>query len=179
VIGSPFGEWVDTYRRRGLWPRAVKLGTKACHVKDWQSPDSQLPGATLASWLTSRDVFGIGLLMGSPFPDGTTLGALDIDHNDYARIGRALLRNPPCGRIGKKGAVFFVRVRGEPKNPRFRAQGDQAKHFGDVAECLFIKKLCVIPPTIHPDTGQAYRWLGAPLHEIDFNQLPIVEMSNE
>jgi hypothetical protein len=51
VIGSPFSEWVDTYRRRGLWPRPVKLGTKACHVKDWQSPDSQLPEAALASWL--------------------------------------------------------------------------------------------------------------------------------
>jgi hypothetical protein len=34
-----------------LWPRPVKLGTKACHVKDWQSPDSQLPEAALASWL--------------------------------------------------------------------------------------------------------------------------------
>ena len=113
--------------------------------------------------------------MGSPLLDGTTLGGLDIDHDDYVRIGRALLNNPPSGRIGKKGAVFFVRVRGRLSNPEFRVGGKGDK----VAECLFVKKLCVIPPTIHPDTGQAYRWIGTPLHEIDFRELPIVEMSDE
>ena len=55
--------------------------------------------------------------MGSPFPDGTTLGASDTDHDDYARIAQALLRDPPSGRIGKKGAVFFVRVRGRSAIP--------------------------------------------------------------
>jgi hypothetical protein len=42
--------------------------------------------------------------MGSPFPDGTTLGAFDIDRDEYVRVGRAVLRGPPSGRIWKKGA---------------------------------------------------------------------------
>jgi hypothetical protein len=174
-----FAKCASLYRERGYWPRPIALGSKGCKILTWQRPDDEIQANELASWIASYADFGIGLLMGSPFPDGTTLGALDIDHDDYTRIGGALLRDPPCGRVGKRGAVFFVRVRGEPKNPKFRVQGDQAKHFGEVAECLFIKKLCVIPPTIHPDTGQAYRWLGAPLLEIDFNQLPIAEMSND
>ena len=91
------------------------------------------------------------------FPDGTTLGALDIDHDDYVRLGRALLGDPPSGRVGKKGAVFFVRVRGSLSNSEFRVQGDQAKRYGKVAECLFVKKLCVIPPTIHPRDRAAVR----------------------
>jgi hypothetical protein len=70
--------------------------------------------------------------------------------------------------------VFYVRVRGRLSNPEFRVAGKGDK----VAECLFFKKLCVIPPTIHPETGQAYRWIGTPLHEIDFNELPIVEMND-
>jgi hypothetical protein len=172
-------DWASLYRQRGLWPRPVSPNSKACHVRDWQKPDPEIALEVRERWLSDQGHCGIGLLMGSPFSDGTTLGALDIDHDDYTRIGRALLRDPICGRIGKKGAVFFVRVRGAPQNLEFRVKGDMNKRLGKVAECLFTKKLCVIPPTIHPDTGQAYRWIGTPLHEVDFNLLPIVEMSNE
>jgi hypothetical protein len=175
---GPFADWAGVYRRRGYWPRPITLGTKACHVRDWQKPDPELSEATLASWLTSHAHFGIGLVMGSPFPDGTTLGALDIDRDEYVRVGRAVLRDPPSGRIGRKGAVFFVRVSGPLSNSDFKVRGDDGK-YGKVAECLFVRKLCIIPPTIHPDTGQAYRWTGKPLHEVDFNELPIVEMDDD
>jgi hypothetical protein len=174
-----FAEWAALYRERGYWSRPITLGSKACRLSNWQRPDGEIPTEELASWLTKYGHLGVGLLMGSPFSDGTTLGALDIDHNDYVRIGRALLRDPPCGRIGKKGSVFFVRVRGRLSNPEFRMQGDQAKRHGKVAECLFVKKLCVIPPTIHPETGRPYEWIGRPLHEVDFEELPIVEMSHD
>ena len=173
-----FAHWADVYRRRGYWPRPITPSTKACHVRDWQKPDSDFSEATLTSWLTSHADFGISLVMGSPFPDGTTLGALDIDHDEYVRLGRASLIDAPSGRIGKKGAVFFVRVRGRLGNPEFTVRGEAGKRYGKVAECLFVKKLCVIPPTIHPDTSQAYRWIGRPLHEVDFNELPIVEMGD-
>jgi hypothetical protein len=93
-------------------------------------------------------------------------------------LGRAPLFDAPSGRIGKKGAVFFVRVRGDLSNPEFRVRGEGGKRYGKVAECLFVKKLCVIPPTIHPETGQPYRWFGKPLHEVDFSELPIVEMAD-
>jgi hypothetical protein len=175
---SIFADWAGEYRRRDYWPRPITLGTKACHVREWQKPDSELSEATLASWLTSHANFGIGLLMGSPFPDGTTLGALDIDQDEYVRLGRASLLDAPSGRIGKKGAVFFVRVRGELSNPEFRVRGEAGKRYGKVAECLFVKKLCVIPPTSHPETGQPYCWFGRPLHEVSFAELPIVEMDD-
>ena len=175
---SIFAHWAGVYRRRGYWPRTISLGSKACHVRDWQKPDSELSEETLTTSLASHANYGIGLLTGSPFPDGTALGALDIDHDEYVRVGRAVLRDPPSGRIGKKGAVFFVRVRGRLNNPEFRVAGDQAKAYGKVAECLFVRKLSVIPPTIHPDTAQAYRWIGRPLHEVEFDELPIVEMGD-
>jgi hypothetical protein len=172
---GPFADWVDVYRRLGYWPRPISLGAKACHVPGWQRPDDEISAAELSSWTSKHGDLGIGLLTGSPFPDGTALGALDVDRDEYTRIAQALLRDPPCRRIGKKGAVFFVRVRGRLSNPEFRVGGKGDK----VAECLFTKKLCVIPPTIHPDTGQAYRWIGTPLHEIDFSELPIVEMGDD
>lgn len=170
--------WAGVYRQRGYWPRPITPGTKACHVREWQKPDSDLPEATLASWLTSHANFGIGLLMGSPFPDGTMLGALDIDRDQYVRVGRASLGHTPSGRVGKKGAVLFVRVRGRPSNPEFSVHGEEGKRYGKVAECLFVKWLCIIPPTIHPETGQSYRWIGRPLHEVGFDELPVVEMAD-
>jgi hypothetical protein len=178
VAGAVFARWAGIYRERGHWPRPITPGSKACHVREWQKPDSELSEAILASWLTSHADCGIGLLMGSPFPDGTTLGALDIDQDEYVRLGRASLLDAPSGRIGRRGAVFFVRVRGRLSNPGFRVRGEVGKRYGKVAECLFSEKLCVIPPTIHPDIGQPYCWFGRPLHEVDFSELPIVEMDD-
>ena len=97
-----FAHWAPVYRELGYWPRPITIGSKACHIAGWQRPDHEIPAAELASWLTKYGHLGIGLLMGSPFPDGTTLGALDIDDDAYVRIGRALLRDPPCGRIGER-----------------------------------------------------------------------------
>jgi hypothetical protein len=108
--------------------------------------------------------------MGSPFPDGTSLGAIDIDRDELVRVSELYLGSPVSGRIGRKGIVYFVRVRGIVQNPAFNVTGH-----GKVAECLFHKKLCVIPPTIHPDTDLPYRWVGRPLLEVDYRELPLVE----
>jgi hypothetical protein len=167
-----FRALAGSYREHGMYPRPITLNTKACHLLGWQKPDSEIPSDQLAGWLSRHGDCGIGLLMGSPFPDGTTLGALDIDREEYVKLGNAVLRQPPCGRIGKKGVVFFVRVRDDLGNPEFRVKGR-----GKVAECLFRSKLCVIPPTIHPETGQAYRWIGPSLLDIDFKDLPLIERS--
>ena len=34
-------EWAPVYRRLGYWPRPITMGSKACHVRDWQKPDSE------------------------------------------------------------------------------------------------------------------------------------------
>jgi hypothetical protein len=101
------------YRAMGLWPRPVWPGAKACQIPHWQKPDPEQPEGALQRWTEQYGDFGIGLVMGSPLPDGTRLGALDIDRDDYLRVVRVLLGDPECGRIGKKGAVFFVRLAGQ------------------------------------------------------------------
>jgi hypothetical protein len=47
---GPFADWAGVYRHRGYWPRPITPGTKACHVREWQKPDSELSEATLVSW---------------------------------------------------------------------------------------------------------------------------------
>ena len=165
-----FKDWAQTYRNLGLEPRPVMPGGKACKVKGWQKSDAEIGQAELESWLAKYPNQGIGLRMGTPLPGGGKLGALDIDRDDYVRLGQALLGNPPCGRFGSKGAVFFVRVIGNLGNPKFKIKGSKQA----VVECLFDGTFCVIPPTIHPDTDEAYRWIGTPLHELDLNKLPVI-----
>jgi len=172
ICQTPYGTWAQVYRELGLWPRPL-IG-KACKQKNWQLPDNELPPGTLDTWDKKYETSNIGLLMGSPLEDGTLLGALDIDHDDYVGLGRTLLGNPPCGRFGSKGAVFFVRISPSLPSQKFKVKGD-SEHGGIQAlECLFKKCLCAIPPSIHPDTEQPYRWIGTPLHEIDFTKLPLI-----
>ena len=169
---QPFGDWAEIYRDVGLWPRPL-IG-KACKLPQWQTPDDEFSPQNLDEWVREYPSHNIGLLMGTPFPDGTRLGAIDVDHDKYAPLAKALLNNPPYGRIGKKGVLYFVRIEPDLKNKKLKVKGIYAEEYGQVVECLFLRSICVIPPSIHPDTNQPYRWIGEPLHETDFTKLPLI-----
>jgi Bifunctional DNA primase/polymerase, N-terminal len=174
-MSGTFATEAPRYRERGFYPRPIELGSKACKIKGWQRPDSEVGEKDLARWLDQYGQQGIGLLMGSSLPDGTTLGALDVDRNEYVSLTKAMLGgNPPCGRFGSKGAVYFVRVGPGVKNKEFWVKGDTEKKWGKVVEALFFKSLCVIPPTVHPTTDEPYRWIGTPLLDIDLSTLPLI-----
>lgn len=182
---KPFGTWAKVYRERGLWPRPLRypginpktgepLG-KSCFEKGWQKPDSEQEAGALERWDAECTHWNIGLVTGTLLEDGTRFGAFDIDHDLYRNLGIALFRNPISARIGKKGIVIFVRVVGDlDAHPKFSVKGEANAHLGQVAEGLFRKTLCVIPPSIHPNTGKPYCWVGTPLHDVDFMKLPLI-----
>ena len=167
-----FANHAPLYRARGYFPRPIKLGAKSSPVRGWPTPDPELEPGIADSWLEQYGEMGIGLLMGSPLPDGTVLGAIDIDHDDFVRAAQVALGQPPSARIGKRGAVFFVRVQGDATFREFKIITDTGTV--KVGELLCLKRLCVLPPTIHPDTGLPYRWVGRPLLETDFSELPLL-----
>lgn len=169
MTSGQFGKFVQLYRERGLWPRPIAPGTKLCPIKGWQRPDEEFDPATLTSWGSEYPHWGTGLLMGTRLPDDTLLAALDADTDGCVRLSKALFRNAPSGRIGKRGIVLFCRVRGDGKYRQFKNKD------GAVGELLCTGRLCVLPPTIHPGTKAPYYWIGTPLHETDFMQLPLIE----
>jgi bifunctional DNA primase/polymerase-like protein len=172
-----FAEHAQAYTEAGYWPRPIKNGTKGSHLRNWQKPDPDRAEKTILSWQKTYPDAGIGLLLGSPFLDGTLLGALDIDHDDYVRVASVLLGgNPPCGRFGSKGIAYFVRVAGDGKYRQFKFKPEGSSKFVAVAELLCTKRLCVIPPTIHPKTERPYHWIGKPLLETPYTELPIIEV---
>lgn len=167
-----YAHWARLYREAGFGPRPITPGTKACHLNGWQAPMSD---SDFHASLTKCSNHGIGLLMGSRFPDGTTLAALDVDDDAFVDVAKVLMGNPRCVRRGKRGVIIFCRVQGEVGNLEFRLArlggGKAAKH----CELLASKKLAVIPPTIHPDLGSPYQWQGPSLIEIPFEDLPIIK----
>lgn len=167
-----FAANAQAYRDAGFWPRPVVLGEKRPPMKNWQAPDTEVPPETVRRWLSDYAGMGIGVVMGSLFPDGSRLGALDIDDDRFIRLAQAVLMSPPSGRVGARGIVFFVRVTAENANRAYsiKVGGETVK----VGELLVDKKFCVLPPTIHP-AGNPYRWVGSSLLDVDFASLPLIE----
>lgn len=173
--GSTYGELAPRYRESAYWPRPVKFGTKRPPMPEWEIPDPARAAGEVEGWDQTFANHGIGLLLGSPFPDGTRLAALDIDRDDYVRIGQALLRNPPSARIGAKGIAIFARLRGDGSYRGFSVKRGDGKQNIKVCDFLCDSRFCVLPPTIYPKTENAYRWVGKPLLEVDYRDLPIIE----
>jgi len=169
-----FAKWEPVYRRIGLEPCPIKPGGKACKVRGWQRPHNEIDPAELDRWLTAYPDHGIGLRMGTPLPGRGRLGAIDVDDDRYVDVARALLRDPKSCRIGSKGITCFVRVFDNLPNATFKSKGGHRRSNNQIVDCLFDRKLCVIPPTIHPDTKKPYRWIGTPLHELNLDLLPIL-----
>jgi len=170
-----FAEWAPKYRGLDYWPRPIAPGTKACKIKSWQTPDGEIDPGVLEGWLESHASNGVGLLLGSPFPDGTVLGALDIDNDDYTRVVRTLLRDPPCGRIGARGILFFVRIKSDAAYRALTVKAVTGQSALKIGELLTARRLAVIPPTVHPETQAPYRWIGSALHETAYTDLPLLE----
>lgn len=172
-----FSQWAPKYQTAGYEPRPVMPGTKACKLKSWNKPDTKLPDDIYTNWLDAYGNHGIGLRLGTPMPDKTVLGALDIDVDRFDEVARSMLDGPICGRYGSKGAAYFVRVRGAGNTSKWvfnvREVGGDTTHIG---ELLCTGSLIVIPPTIHPDIQCPYRWIGKPLLGVDPHDLPIVEV---
>jgi hypothetical protein len=171
---SIFKNYAQIYAGRGFKPRPVPTGTKRS-VTNWQVIDDEVEAAKVSSWVRKYPDYGIALAMGSVFSDGSRLGVLDIDAEDerFVRLAQALLGNPTCARFGARGLAIFVRVTAEDPNRNFvikPAGGEPIK----VGELLVDRKLCLIPPTIHPD-GNPYRWVGTSLLDVNYSDLPLIE----
>jgi hypothetical protein len=165
-----YATWAPKYRAAGFWPLPIEPGEKACYMKGW--PKGMTAGEFEVS-LNRYATHGIGLRMGSPFPDGTALAALDIDDDAYVEVAKALLGNPLCMRRGGKGVCCFVRLRGPAKYVSFNVPGKK-KHSEFLAGG---GHLCVIPPTVHPKTEKPYHWLKKTLLEVSYLDLPLVEVN--
>jgi hypothetical protein len=150
------------YLEGGYWIRRVSPGKKGCRDQNWQRPQPEIE--------QTAPYDGIALMAGSPMPDGTTFGFVDVDHDGLTKAFRTLLK-PKCERIGSKGTAIPVRIDGNVLNGKFYMQGVSKP----AVELMAHQSIVVIPPTIHPDTKRAYEWRGSPLLKMKQDALPLID----
>ncbi|MCP1829108.1 hypothetical protein J2R76_005808 [Bradyrhizobium sp. USDA 4532] len=161
-LSSIFDQLKQPCLDHGLQPREIMPGTKKCPAKGWSANVPTVmarPGPS----------YGLGLRLGTRLLDGTYLVALDADRDEFVSLACALTPNS-IGRLGKKGIARFMRA-AEPTKT-FKLQLADRSIAG---EFLGEGALCVIPPTIHPETHRPYVWTDEPLLEIELESLPLVD----
>jgi hypothetical protein len=150
---GPFARLAALYRQQGYAPVPVRPGSKAPCLPGWSRWCAELPPPALVrSWIDRYPGAGLAVALGP----ASGIVALDLDHDLDGLHTRILsVTGPsPIGKRGAKGPTYFYRHGGE--RSRSFTRGGLS-----VAEVLATGRLAVVPPTLHPDTGQPYEWLTA------------------
>lgn len=170
-----FGDNAAFYWARGLSVIPVEPGEKrpTPGIGSWNGYCNNIPSETKRSeWLDRYGHHGIGLLTNMEILPDCFIGAIDIDRDDLIRVTAAILGNPVSGKRGQKGATFFVRFTREEK-VRKTALTDHQK--AQAVDILVGNSHTVIPPSVHPKTGAAYSWIGKPLLQCEWEELPVLD----
>lgn len=143
-----FTEYAPLYWAAGIPVMPLKTRSKAPILNEWTAYGRVAPTrAVQEHWLESYPNSNIGL----PFGQASGLCAIDIDTEDETLIEAIMdcLPASPWKRIGKKGCALIFKWQGQ-KN--FKIRSDD----GMICEFLGFGNQLVLPPSIHPDTGEAY-----------------------
>lgn len=185
-MSSPFADTANTYREQGLAVMPCGPGTKfpgryataeGWHTAyDWQKYCDRLPSSfEMTIWDRWPDA-GVCLALGRssvpPSLKGLQLVAVDIDTDDPAEVAaiRAALPGSPVRKRGAKGETEFylapVEVPNRPYNNAAKVR---------MLDLLGHGRQTVLPPTIHPGTGEPYRWTTLDtLEHFDVADLPVL-----
>ena len=164
-----YGHFGPLYNAKNINVCPVREGTKA-GVSDWNgSPDQPPNPKKLKQWLEQYPSCGIGLLCGGMIGTDYRLLAVDIDDDRYVDVITRMIGGIVSGKKGRRGLTTFVRGDVTLKKKAQIKCGET-----HILDLLTRNCLCVLPPSIHPDTGLPYEWIGQSLLECDLNELPIL-----
>lgn len=153
------------------------------YIPLWVAPNSKAPKS--AGWQsiqpTSESIqhafarpSNLGIRTGDVHPDGSCLVAVDIDLEEHVLI-RAVESAIGCKvpvKQGKKGFTYIFRLSEQLPSRKIHWYRDGTKR--PAIDVLCRAAQTVIPPSIHPETEQPYRWVSGPaLCELPYDHLPL------
>lgn len=172
---SIFKEFASQYWKAGFSPVPLHPASKRPVQDGWQKYHEKQPTPEeMEEWATKYPNANIGLVLGSHTVGDTRLLAIDIDVDDQEmiqRFVRAIGTKDPAKK-GKKGLTIFVRGPKKIENT-MRIKASKVGS-APVIEILSCKTQTVVPPSVHPDTGQPYEWLGKSLLDFNIQDLPLI-----
>lgn len=144
-------------------------------MSDWREKYTKRLPSQFEIDIWSRTEAGVCVVCG---PGSSGLVAVDIDTEDELVIAAldAVLPVTPVAKRGAKGETRFYlcpdiqEFNGTP-SPSFNLPSDDGRKYRAV-DIIGPGRQTVLPPTIHPDTHQPYRWIGAALEDFDPDDLP-------
>lgn len=148
-------------KRPGFWHAGQWLG-----LSNWQRRFRRgaPPEAERTRWAEGDS--GVGIITG-PASHGTV--AIDIDTDDAVIMAAilAVLPPTPIKKRGAKGETLFYRA------PHIQASTSWSIDGHRVVDLIGPGRQTVLPPSVHPDTGQPYIWTGSEtLEDVAPDQLP-------
>ncbi|MGU3417669.1 DUF3987 domain-containing protein [Methylobacterium sp. D54C] len=110
-----------------------------------------------------------------PASRGTVSADIDTDDPDIMAAILAVLPVSMVGKAGQKGETLFYRAGPGFMTRRFNVRGPDGV-LRRVLDLLGPGTQTVLPPTVHPDTGQPYRWTRTEtLDAVDPDDLPWID----
>lgn len=141
-------------------------------VENWQAFADCMPGVDQQRfWLERYPNGNIGLPMGRQ----SGLVAVDIDtmDNEIIQIIEEVCGPSPWKRVGAKGMVMVYKYNGH-KTARIKNNKGET-----IVEILSARTQIVIPPSIHPKTGEPYMANADLLDLIERKQIPVLPTNVE
>ena len=144
-----FSTTAPQYYAKGLSVIPLRVHDKVPTVKHWQSfHEAPVPEALQKEWLRNYSSGNIGLVLGAQ----SNIVMIDVDSEDPDVIAQieTVIPPSPWKRVGKKGYAAAYRYNG--------LGGFRIKDSDGVmlVEHLSTRMQVVLPPSIHPTTGQPY-----------------------
>ncbi|WP_198293024.1 bifunctional DNA primase/polymerase [Methylobacterium sp. WSM2598] len=99
---------------------------------------------------------GVGIALGPP-SGGVVSADIDTDDPEIRAAILGVLPATTVGKAGQKGETLFYRGSAKFPSRAFNVPGPGGKPVR-VLDLLGQGKQTVLPPTVHPDTGEPYRW---------------------
>jgi hypothetical protein len=160
-----YGSVCDRYYRAGISAIPVK-GKKVC-TPNFGTYSHRVPNRHERTlWKRDYSDYNIGLMLGPV----NGIMAIDIDTNnqDVMDVVKDIAGDSPCAKFGSKGLTLFY------KSNHMKNEMLMNLEHGCMLEFLCTSKQTVIPASIHPRTGEPYKWIGGEIIE-NINSLPSVD----
>ncbi len=168
-----FANEAKKYWGIGLSALPIAKKTKRPAISSWTAYQANLPRAERRDeWLKKYHDSGIGINLGTQISETEQIIAIDADDDGWVRPLSKIFGENACAKRGKKGATYFARV---PKSEKIKSTALRAADGYGGVDVLAGGKQTVLPPTLHPDTGNPYEWLGSVLYDVDLESLPQTE----
>lgn len=172
-MDAAYGAHAAAIFRLGLTAVPILQGTKRPHpsLSNWSGYCDNLPNAEVQrKWIDQYGCdCGLGVCTGKEVLPGLRFAAIDGDSDAWRGVLRSFFLKNLSGKRGRKGETLFVVAEKSLKSTTLKDHAGK-----QIVDVLIGGRQTVLPPTMHPETGRPYEWLGQPLTEVSFEELPIL-----